>query len=102
MPDAGPPQRQGRSGGTGLACLVFTVAGGGPRTLAVLGAGTLISRQAVLGMQRQRENRRRKRLLAGAAAYHILVLLAFKYTGFLTGGRWVHRLGAAGAELFHL
>ena len=83
-------RRSGRAGAAalGLACLVFTVAGGGLRTLAVLGAGTLISRQAVLGMQRQRENRRRKRLLAGAAAYHILVLMAFKYTGFLTGGRW--------------
>lgn len=67
-----------------LACMGFYVAGGGWRAFAVLCAGCLATRAALLRLGPTAPKRRRT--LALAAGYHLAVLAAFKYTGFLTGG----------------
>ena len=86
-----PMARRSRRGGAlclNAACLVFYVSGGGWRSLAVLAAGGLASGAAIRRMDRQPGQRQRRwpLPLALAAGYHIAVLLAFKYTGFFTGG----------------
>ena len=67
-----------------LACLVFYVAGGGWRGLIVLAAGVAVTRCAALRLGP--EDTCRRRTLVLACAWHVGVLLVFKYAGFLTGG----------------
>ena len=86
-----------------LACLVFYVAGGGWAALLVLVLGLAVSVAAVryltspdirvraeddgpAAYASPRTPARRRRCLFLAAAWHVGVLIAFKYTGFLTGG----------------
>lgn len=58
------------------ACLAGYLLGGGLRDFLVLAAGLLVSRAAVGN----------RRWIVPAACWHVAVLLAFKYTGFFTGG----------------
>ena len=67
-----------------LACLVFYLIGGGWRGLIVLAAGVAVTRAAALRLGPEAPNRRRTLFLA--CAWHVGVLLVFKYTGFFTGG----------------
>lgn len=67
-----------------LACLVFYIAGGGWQGLIVLAAGVAVTRAAALRMGADAAHRRRTLVLA--CVWHVGVLLAFKYTGFFTGG----------------
>ena len=67
-----------------LACLVFYLIGGGWRGLIVLAAGVAVTRAAAVRLGPEAPNRRRT--LALACAWHVGVLLVFKYTGFFTGG----------------
>ena len=86
------------------AGLVFYAAGGGWGALLVLAAGLAVSAAAVRALTAEdaralpggdgprtrgdaRSAARRRLCLVLAAAWHIGVLTAFKYTGFLTGGR---------------
>lgn len=86
------------------AGLVFYAAGGGWGALLVLAAGLAVSAAAVRVLTAEdvralpggggprtrgdaRSAARRRLCLVLAAAWHIGVLTAFKYTGFLTGGR---------------
>nr|WP_326165874.1 MBOAT family O-acyltransferase [uncultured Oscillibacter sp.] len=86
------------------AGLVFYAAGGGWGALLVLAAGLAVSAAAVRVLTTEdvralpggggprtrgdaRSAARRRLCLVLAAAWHIGVLTAFKYTGFLTGGR---------------
>ena len=82
------------------ASLVFYIAGAGWRGLAVLVLGLCVSAGAVRYAERtasvpaggpggpaQRDRDPRSRLVFGlAAAWHIGVLVIFKYSGFLSGG----------------
>ncbi len=71
----------------GLASLVSYVAGAGIPGLFVLLCGTAVSGLAVRwSCAPGRSIKERKRILLLAAGYQIVVLLVFKYTGFLTGG----------------
>ena len=71
----------------GLASLVSYAAGAGIPGLFVLLGGTAVSGLAVRwSCAPGRSSKERKRILLLAAGYQILVLLVFKYTGFLTGG----------------
>ena len=67
-----------------LACLVFYILGGGWRGLIVLAAGVAVTRGAAVRLGKDAPHRRRT--LALACLWHVGVLLAFKYTGFFTGG----------------
>ncbi|MEG1657566.1 MAG: MBOAT family O-acyltransferase [Oscillibacter sp.] len=72
-----------------LASWVFYLWGFGSHALAgfavlLAGAGVTVLTQRRLGGERDEATRRR--VLFGAAAWHIGVLLVFKYTGFFTGG----------------
>ena len=67
------------------ASLLFYVSGAGWDGFYALCAGILVSMIAVRTMQSSRDMAKRRRALTLAAAYHIVVLVAFKYTGFLTG-----------------
>ena len=96
--------RRNRSAAAGcltLACLVFYVSGGGWAALLVLAAGLAVSTAAVHylaaidlrvpaggggGPACDRAPSQRQLCLVLAALWHIGVLVAFKYTGFLTGG----------------
>ena len=69
-----------------VASAVFYVSGAGWDGFYALCAGVLVSLIAVRTMQSSRDSKKRRRALTLAAAYHIAVLVAFKYTGFLTGG----------------
>ena len=88
-----------------LACLVFYVIGGGWAALLVLVLGLAVSAAAVRVLTTPdfriqpggdgptayaypRTNARRRRCLILAAAWHVGVLAVFKYTGFVTGGRF--------------
>lgn len=86
-----------------LACLVFYVSGGGWAAFLVLALGLAVSIAAVHYLTAERPASpdltggdyvparsapQRRRCLMLAAAWHIGVLAAFKYTGFLTGGRF--------------
>ena len=87
-----------------LACLIFYIIGGGWAALLVLALGLAVSTAAVgyltapdIRVQPEgdgpaaraypRTAARRRRCLCLAAAWHIVVLAVFKYTGFVTGGR---------------
>ena len=67
-----------------LGCLVFYIIGGGWRGLIVLAAGVAVTRGAAVRLGKDAPARRRT--LALACVCHVGVLLAFKYTGFFTGG----------------
>ena len=64
-----------------LAFCVLFYLGSGARGLFVLAAGLCVTAAALRALRAGR-----RRAAAWAGAYHIAVLLAFKYTGFLTGG----------------
>nr|WP_325299391.1 MBOAT family O-acyltransferase [uncultured Dysosmobacter sp.] len=69
-----------------LACLVFYIAGAGWTGFLVLAVGmtvTAVTLQRLCG----EDAPARRRAMALACCYHIAVLAAFKYAGFLTGGR---------------
>ncbi len=68
-----------------LACVVFYVAGDGWRSLAVLAAGALVTRAALVRLADAAAPHRRRTLIL-ACVWHIGVLAAFKYTAFFTGG----------------
>lgn len=91
--------------GLTLACLVFYIAGGGWAGLLVLILGLSVSVAAVRYLTTPdfhirptgdgptayaypRNNVQRRRCLILAAAWHIGVLVFFKYTDFFTGGRF--------------
>lgn len=96
--------RRAAAGCLTLACLVFYVWGGGWAALLVLTAGLAVSYAAVRYLAAAnirvlaggdgpyayyagaRTPSQRRRCLILAAAWHIGVLVVFKYTGFLTGG----------------
>ena len=65
------------------ACLLFCF-WSGPAGFLVLCAGVFVTAWAVQHLAGEGPHRRR--WLAAACGYHIAVLVAFKYTGFLTGG----------------
>lgn len=69
-----------------LACLVFYSSGGGWGGLLVLAAGTAVTALALRQLRGEEAPARRVALVL-ACCWHIAVLVAFKYTGFLTGGR---------------
>ena len=69
-----------------VACLVFYVSGAGWNCFYELCLGMLVTMTAVREMQREQDGKKRRRALILAAAYHIGILLVFKYTGFFTGG----------------
>ena len=86
-----------------LASVVFYVIGGGWSALLVLAVGLAVSAAAVHYLSdfqvrptgdgpaayfRPRPPARRRWCLILAAAWHIGVLAVFKYTGFVTGGRF--------------
>lgn len=68
-----------------LACVVFYVAGDGWRSLAVLAAGALVTRAALVRLADAAAPHRRRTLVL-ACIWHIGVLAVFKYTAFFTGG----------------
>ena len=68
------------------ACMVFYLWGGGAAAFLVLAAGGLVSLLAVRYLTDEKPEGGRRSVAALAAAWHIGVLLAFKYTGFFTGG----------------
>ena len=68
-----------------LACVVFYVAGDGWRSLAVLAAGALVTRAALVRLADAAAPHRRRTLVL-ACIWHIGVLAGFKYTAFFTGG----------------
>ena len=88
-----------------LACLVFYIIGGGWPALLALALGLAVSAAAVRYLTTPdfrirptgdgpaayaypRSSARRRRCLFLAAAWHVGVLAVFKYTGFVTGGRF--------------
>lgn len=68
-----------------VACLVFYLAGGGWQSFLVLAVGVVVTRAALLRLT-DPACRDHRRVLALACIWHVAVLLAFKYTGFFTGG----------------
>ena len=75
-------RRSGRAARwTLLAFCVLFYLGSGARGLFVLAAGLCVTAAALRALRAGR-----RRAVAWAGAYHIAVLLVFKYTGFLTGG----------------
>lgn len=68
------------------ACLVFYLAGAGFRGFAALAIGAVVSAGAVRYLTSGKPRTGRRRAVWLAAAWHIGVLVVFKYTGFLTGG----------------
>lgn len=69
-----------------LASIVFYVVGAGLNGLVVLAVGMAVTALAVDYLLPERKAGARKRALWLACGWHIAVLLAFKYTGFFTGG----------------
>lgn len=69
----------------GAACLIFYLSGGGWAAFAVLCAGCVVTALAARAVERSAGTARR-RVFAAGSLYHVAVLLAFKYTGFFTGG----------------
>ena len=97
--------RRTAAGGLTLACLFFYIARGGWAAFLVLAAGLAVSAAAVRRLTTMRIRvlagddgpsaygdprtpGQRRLCLALAAAWHIGVLAVFKYTGFVTGGRF--------------
>lgn len=78
-------RRAGR-GGLVLACLFFCLMGDGWRGTAVLAAGLAVSAAAVRLLTAPGKTASRRLCLVLAAAWHVGILAAFKYAGFLTGG----------------
>lgn len=70
----------------GAACLVFYLSGGGWAAFAVLCAGCAVTALSARSMERAASAAIRRRIFAAGSLYHVAVLLAFKYTGFFTGG----------------
>lgn len=71
-----------------VCCAVFYLWGLGVHAaegFAVLAVGTAVSWTAARYLLPDRPGRRRRRVLAAAVAWHVGVLLVFKYTGFFTG-----------------
>ncbi len=88
-----------------LGCLAFYIIGGGWAAFLALAAGLAVSAAAVryltapdirvraegdgpAACARPRTASRRRRCVMLAAAWHVGVLAVFKYTGFVTGGRF--------------
>lgn len=69
-----------------LASLVFYVAGGGWKALLVLAIGMAVTAGVLQRLCGTEEASRRRAFILGCG-WHIAVLVAFKYTGFVTGGR---------------
>ena len=67
------------------ACLIFYLSGGGWAAFAVLCAGCAVTALAARAMGHG-AGAARRRIFAAGSLYHVAVLLAFKYTGFFTGG----------------
>ena len=67
------------------ACLIFYLSGGGLAAFAVLCAGCAVAALAARAMGHG-AGAARRRIFAAGSLYHVAVLLAFKYTGFFTGG----------------
>lgn len=70
-----------------LACLAFYIAGAGWAGFLVLAVGMTVTAVALQRLCGEEERSRRAALALGCC-WHIAVLVAFKYTGFFTGGRW--------------
>lgn len=76
------------------ACVIFYLWAFSPHVAAgflTLGIGTAVSGAAARYLLSGKPERGRRRVFASAVAWHVAVLLVFKYTGFLTGG--VVRIG---------
>lgn len=69
-----------------LACLVFYIAGAGWGGFLVLAAGMAVTAMALQQLCGG-EERPRRRALVLSCCWHIAALMAFKYTGFFTGGK---------------
>lgn len=70
-----------------LFCLAFYVLGGGWAALLVLLAGAVVTVAAVRYLTSGGKTEKQRRAAAAVAiVWHVAVLLAFKYTGFFTGG----------------
>ena len=70
-----------------LACVVFCLAGNrGRESFLVLLAGMAVSVAAGRYLTSGKTEAGRRRVAALAALWHIIVLMVFKYAGFLTGG----------------
>mgnify|MGYP000314451619 CR=1 FL=1 len=82
---AGPAEPPAAVAALELACVVFYVAGDGWRSLAVLAAGALVTRAALVRLADAAAPHRRRTLVL-ACIWHIGVLAGFKYTAFFTGG----------------
>lgn len=82
-----------------LACLVFYLAGGGWGGLLALAAGTAVTAVTLQRLCGEDAPARRRALVLGCG-YHILVLAAFKYTGFFTGGRVAVEWAPLGLSFF--
>ncbi len=68
-----------------LACLAFYILGGGWAAFLVLAAGTAVTALAIQRLCGP-DSPMRRRIMVLACGWHIAVLMAFKYTGFFTGG----------------
>ena len=81
-----------------LACLVFYIAGGWSGFL-VLAVGTAVTAAAIQRLRGEAGRSRRGALVLGCC-WHIAVLVAFKYTGFFTGGRMAVGWAPLGISFF--
>lgn len=69
-----------------LSSLFFYATGGNWISLGVLAVGIGISRWAVYYLSLEKPERNRRFCAVLAAFWHIMVLIGFKYAGFITGG----------------
>lgn len=82
------------------ACIVFYLAGGGWAGLLVLAAGTTVTALCLRQLRGEDGPARRRLALVLGCGYHIAVLMAFKYTGFFSGGQWSMDWAPLGLSFF--